>query len=581
VKNPTLSRIRLSIIACLALAMLPAMSTAIERVGDFSLLDHKGVFHNMSWYDDHTAVAFLVQANDSADTRAALAEFKALQAKYEASGIAFMMINPMGRLDRISVQEDAAALGVDMPILMDDSRVISKALGIAHLGEVLVYNPKAFTVEYQGAVSGAEQAITELLAKKPVSVPSTTSNGTKVGYPELAAYTQTGVSYEKDIAPVLADNCAACHRAGGVAPFAMDSHAMVQGWSPMIREVLMTKRMPPGQVDSHIGDFENGRVMADTDVQKIIAWTEAGAPRDGTVDPLAQLIWPTSKWSFGEPDMILTVPEQHVPATGVLPYRFVDVPIDLGGKDRWLRGSEYIPSDRSVLHHTVNDLFGPGQGRRDPSHPDQASITAYIPGGTPKLEKENTGGLLQDGSVLRLNIHYTTNGRETVDRGEIGLWFYPEGVIPAERTSGQCACIFTPTWTNIPPHDPAFEQKETITIINDAHIISMLPHMHFRGKSMRFVAEYPDGSTEELINIANYNYNWQLSYTYREPKFVPAGTKVTAIGVFDNSAQNPANPDPDRSVPWGQQSWDEMFFGSVRWKDVDQSQTAARRLAGL
>ena len=173
--------------------------------------------------------------------------------------------------------------------------------------------------------------------------------------------------------------------------------------------------------------------------------------------------------------------------------------------------------------------------------------------------------------MLRLNMHYTTNGKESIDRSEIGLWFYPEDEEPTERMSGRCACIFTADWTNIPPYDPNFVQTQTITIAEDAHIHSMLPHMHFRGKSMRFVAEYPDGTSEELINIANYNYNWQLTYTYEEPKFVPAGTKITAIGAFDNSEQNPANPDPSRSVPWGQQSWDEMFFGSVRWKNVDQS----------
>jgi mono/diheme cytochrome c family protein len=571
---------RLIQLAALSLTLIPAFGFAIERVGDFSLLDHEGLFHSMRWYDDHTAVALLVQANGSADTRAALSEFQTLKDKYEKSGIEFMMINPMGRLDRKSLQLEAKTLGIDMPILMDDTRVVSEALGIAHLGEVLIFNPRAFTVEYHGDVSGVEQAITELLAKKPVSVPNIASKGTPVGFAELAAVAQAGVSYEKDIAPMLAENCANCHRAGGIAPFAMDSHAMIQGWSPMIREVVMTKRMPPGQIDSHVGKFSNSRVLKDAEVQKLLVWIEAGAPKDGMVDPLAQLRWPSTKWANGEPDLVLKVPEQHVPATGVLEYRFVDIPIDLGGKDRWLRGSEYIAGDPSVLHHMVNDLLGPGQGRRDPSHPDQGSITAYVPGNEARMEEENTGGLLLDGSVLKLNLHYTTNGKETVDRSEIGLYFYPEGVIPAERMSGRCACIFTPTWTNIPPHHPAFEQRESITVENDAHLYTLYPHMHFRGKSMRFEAEYPDGSMEELLNVANFNYNWQLFYAFEEPKFVPAGTRINAIGTFDNSAQNPANPDPDRSVPWGEQSWDEMFFGSVRWKNVDQSQTSSRRLAG-
>ena len=172
--------------------------------------------------------------------------------------------------------------------------------------------------------------------------------------------------------------------------------------------------------------------------------------------------------------------------------------------------------------------------------------------------------------MLNLNLHYTTNGRESVDAGEIGLWFYPEGEIPEERMSGQCACIFPNTWTTIPANDPAFEQTASIMIKKDAKLHSFLPHMHFRGKYMRFYADYPDGTQEELINIAQYNYAWQLSYTYAEPKFVPAGTRITAVGAFDNSAQNPANPDPERDVPWGQQSWDEMFFGAVKWKYIDQ-----------
>jgi hypothetical protein len=209
-------------------------------------------------------------------------------------------------------------------------------------------------------------------------------------------------------------------------------------------------------------------------------------------------------------------------------------------------------------------------GQLGSSNPDKASITAYIPGGTAAFNPPKTGGLLKDGSVLNLNLHYTTNGRETTDESEIGLWFYPEGEIPAERMSGRCACIFPNTWTNIPSNDPAFEQTATITIGKDANIHSFLPHMHFRGKYMRFYADYPDGSSEELINIAQFNYAWQMSYTYAEPKFVPAGTKITAVGAFDNSAQNPANPDPERTVPWGQQSWDEMFFGAVQWKNIDQ-----------
>jgi len=295
-----------------------------------------------------------------------------------------------------------------------------------------------------------------------------------------------------------------------------------------------------------------------------------------TDDPLANLVWPESEWAFGEPDYIINVPEQAIPATGVLDYITVVVPIDIP-EDKWVKASQYLAGDRTVLHHTLNAVIEPGT-RLNPRNILGASggdagpeIAAYVPGGSPRMMPENTGGLLKKGSQLFLQLHYTTNGRETTDASRIGLWFYDEGEIPQERMSGQCACIFTPTWVNIDPYDPAFEMQQTVSITEDLYLYTFLPHMHFRGKSMKAEAIYPDGTREQLINIANYSYNWQISYEFVEPKLLPAGTEVLVTGVFDNSENNLANPDPARSVPWGQQSWDEMFFGAMTWKVVDQS----------
>ncbi|MFK7864813.1 MAG: redoxin domain-containing protein [Pseudohongiellaceae bacterium] len=553
--------------AALSLAIAPALSTAADRVGDFSLLDQDGYYHSMSWLDDHKAVALLVQANGSDATAAAVPAFDALRAEYDAKGIEFFMINPMGKKNRAEVKAELAEYGVEIPVLMDDSRLISEALGVAQTGEVIVFNPSKFTVDYQGSVAGAEAALAEIAAGQAVTAAMVAANGEAISFSS-----NDSISYSKDIAPVLAENCASCHREGGIAPFAMDSHAMVQGWSPMIREVLMTKRMPPGQIDGHIGEFLNGMVLDDQQVRNVIAWAEAGAPKDGDEDPLTQLTWPESEWAFGEPDYIITVPTQQVPATGVLDYRDVAVKIDIP-TDRYLRGSQYIAGDPTVLHHTINRLDFPGESRGGflgSNDPDKASITPYIPGADPVWNPDNTGGLVKAGSVLNLNLHYTTTGRESVDDGKIGLWFYPEDVIPEERMSGACACIFPPSWTSIPPNDPNFEQTASITIKKDANIMSFTPHMHFRGKYMRFFADFPDGTSEELINIAQYDYAWQRAYTLAEPRFVPGGTKIRAVGAFDNSAQNPANPDPEREVPWGQQSWDEMFFGAVNWKYTEQ-----------
>jgi len=558
----------------LALLLLPTLVLAADRVGDFSLLDQNGYFHQMSWYDDNKAIVLLVQATGDTDSHKRLADFKSLNASFGAQGIEFFMINPLGLNDRDAVKVEMAALAIDVPVLMDDARLISEALGIDKVGEVLVYNPKSFTVEFRGPMGPAlTTALTDIVAGRDLQTTNVTASGTPVSYPIKIAHQQQVPSYEKEIGPIIAENCATCHREGGIAPFALDSHTMVRGWSQMIREVLMTKRMPPGQIDSHIGDFVNDMVLADEEAQKIVHWIEAGSPKDGSIDPLTELVWPETEWAFGEPDYIVEIPEQSIPATGVLDYYNVMVELDLE-EDRWVRASQYIPGDHTVLHHTLHSLIAPGQTRGGSllgGEPDRPNIAPYIPGQAPRMEPPNTGGLLKAGTRIAMQMHYTTTGKESVDASRIGLWFYPKGFVPEERMSGQCACHFTPTWVNIPPLDPDYEMTQSFTIEKDAKLFAFTPHMHFRGKRMRFYAEYPDGTSEELINIANYNYNWQLAYTYKEPKSVPAGTVITATGAFDNSQQNKMNPDANRSVPWGLQSMDEMFFGAADWKYVDQS----------
>lgn len=564
-----------ALIAVLAALSAGGVMAAGERVGDFALLDHEGYFHHMSWYDNNRAVIFLTQINGAAETGQAVEGFAALESQFADRGFQFFMINPLGQ-ERDSVQREVAQYGTDIPVLIDEVQTISRDLGIRRAGQALIYDPESFEVIYSGPagqpLADAVNALAEGRAIDNAQVAMT--EGVPVRYYHRG---RTEVSYSEDVAPILAEHCARCHRDGGIAPFALDSHTMAQGWTPMIREVLMTKRMPPGQIDPHVGDVENTYTLPVEDERTLMEWIAAGAPKaESEPDPLAQLTWPETEWAFGEPDMILDVEAQEIPAGGVLDYIHTAVPIPLE-QDRWLKASQYLPGDRTVLHHTLNAVLGPDEDPTGSSFlgggdPNEANIQAYIPGAQPAMEEPNTGGLLQAGSTLALQLHYTTTGRETVDQSRIGLWFYPEGEVPQERMSGRCACIFTPTWTNIPPHDPNFEQRSTIMLEQDAYLYSFLPHMHFRGKYMRFEAHYPDGSVEQLINIANYNYNWQMDYQLKDPKFVPAGTEIVAIGAFDNSAQNPNNPDPSRSVPWGLQSWDEMFFGAVRWKWADQSQ---------
>jgi hypothetical protein len=602
-------------------ALIATFATAInagERVGDFALIDHLGAFHSMTWYDDHEAIVILPQANGATD-QTALEDLISLQAKYEEQGIVFFLMNPGLQDDREAVQQEAKAAGIALPILMDDAQLVTEMLGITKMDEAVVYDPASFEVLYRGPVQDQmEQVLQQVLDGDRVELVSVAASGCAIEFATAAAH--VNLSYENDIAPIIAENCANCHREGGIAPFAMDSNLAVQGWSPMIREVVMTKRMPPGQVDNKVGyKMKNEMNLSDMEMQKLVRWVNAGSIVDSENDPLTQLVWPNDKWTLGEPDLIVKIPQQTIPATGVVDY--MDIPLDLHlTEDRWVRGSEVAPGAPAVLHHIITTVIPP-EGRPDfqavlmeildglpeekslairtqlfksiasgeqpdigaifieipeidvgaflgGGNGDSASIAGYAPGNNINLNPEGVGGLLKAGSTLSLQIHYTTSGKETTDATEIGIYFYDKGVVPEERMSGGVGNAFI---IAIPAQAKDHEMELVTLVREDAEIYSLMPHMHFRGKRMKFTAVYPDGSEELLLSVPAYSFNWQLSHEFEEPLLVPAGTKIIAVGAFDNSSQNAYNPDPNSEVNWGEQSWEEMFMGFYSWKNVDQS----------
>ncbi len=612
---------RYSLAAIAALLLAPPLYAG-ERVGDFALIDHEGAFHHMAWYDDQEAIVLLPQANGATDAEA-LAALRELRGQYEVQGVVFMLINPGLDSDREAVAADTESLNIDLPVLMDDTQLVADLLGLRRMDEAVVYDPASFEVLYRGEAGGALAGVLDqVLAGDSIQLGSAASDGAAISYGSLEAHGE--LSYEHDIAPIIAENCAECHRQGGIAPFAMDSKLAVQGWSPMIREVILTRRMPPGQIDNKVGHkIRNEMNLADADMQKLVSWIDAGANTESESDPLARLEWPETKWTLaevlGEPDIIVEIPPQTIPATGVVDY--MNIPIDLGlAEDRWVRGSEVAPGSPEVLHHIITTVIPP-EGRRDPmeaiveainalpeeravkirtdiftavaagepppidrifaENPDldvsgligggdenQGSVAGYAPGNSFSLNPEGVGGLLKAGSQLNLQMHYTTSGRETVDATEIAIYFYDEGEIPEERMSGGVGNAFT---IDIPAQAKDHEMQLVTHVPEEAEIYSLMPHMHFRGKRMAFTARYPDGSEEVILSVPAYSFNWQLSHELETPLRVPAGTRIVATGAFDNSSQNEYNPDPNINVHWGEQSWEEMFMGFYSWKDIDQA----------
>lgn len=606
----------LLLIMSTAIAGLSASAMAGERVGDFALIDHLGAQHHMAWYDDQRAVVILPQGVDSTDA-AALDALQDLRARYEQQGVSFFLLNPGLQTDREAVVADLAELGVELPVLMDDTHLVTEALGVTRMDEVVVYDPSSFEISYRGPIQAAtETAITGLLNGERSDLVAVAGTGSMIAN-NIAEH--ASLSYVNDIAPIIAENCAECHREGGIAPFAMDSSLAVQGWSPMIREVVLTKRMPPGQIDNKVGHkIKNEMNLSDEEMQKLVRWVDAGSPVDGDEDPLTALTWPDTKWTLGEPDMIVKIPATTVPATGVVDYKDIVVDLDLD-EERWVRGSEVAPGAPEVLHHIITTVVPPGGGE-DPQAlflkainslpeeraaairaemfaavaageqpnvdkifrdnpeidvgtllggggPDQASIAGYAPGNSVSLNPEGVGGRLVPGTKLSFQMHYTTSGKEQTDETEVGIYFYPEGYIPEERMGGGVGNAFT---IAIPAGAKDHEMELVTYIKNDAEIHSLMPHMHFRGKRMKFTAVYPDGSEEVLLSVPAYSFNWQLAHELAEPLAVPGGTKIVATGAFDNSGQNPYNPDSTIEVNWGEQSWEEMFMGFYSWKELNQ-----------
>ncbi len=609
-------------LAAIAALLLASPLYAGERAGDFALIDHEGAFHHMAWYDDQEAVVLLPQANGATDAEA-LAALRELRGQYEVQGVMFLLINPGLDSDREAVAADIQSLNIDLPVLMDDTQLVADLLGLRRMDEAVVYDPASFEVLYRGEAGNALAGVLDqVLAGGSIEPGVAASDGAPISYGGLEAHGD--LSYEHDIAPIIAENCAECHRQGGIAPFAMDSKLAVKGWSPMIREVVLTRRMPPGQIDNKVGHkMRNEMNLADADMQKLVSWIDAGADTESESDPLARLEWPETKWTLaeflGEPDIIVEIPPQTVPATGVVDY--MNIPIDLGlAEDRWVRGSEVAPGSPEVLHHIITTVIPP-EGQRDPmtaiveainalpeeravkirtdifkavaagepppidrifaENPDldvsgligggdenQGSVAGYAPGNSFSLNPEGVGGLLKAGSTLNLQMHYTTSGKETVDATEIAIYFYDEGEVPDERMSGGVGNAFT---IDIPAQAKDHEMQLVTHVPEEAEIYSLMPHMHFRGKRMAFTARYPDGSEEVILSVPAYSFNWQLSHELETPLRVPAGTRIVATGAFDNSSQNEFNPDPNIDVHWGEQSWEEMFMGFYSWKNIDQT----------
>lgn len=572
---------KLALAGALSALAIVGSAQAADRVGNFALLDTEGDFHQLNKYGYQNAVVIVAQANGCVANYDDNFKYKLLETDYKEAGISYFMLNVAGE-SRDAVRAEAQTFDYDWPVLVDSSQLVAESLGITKAGEIVVIDPQRMQILYRGPIQSGvrnndpirmkvDSAIATAVegSSRDAETVTLEADGCDIAFPAKQMHASNTPDYVNDIAPILKEKCVDCHRDGGIAPFAMDSHQMVLGWSNMMRETLMTKRMPPAQVDPDIKHFANARYISDADLQTLVHWIDAGAPRgDSQEEPLAGLTFQEG-WELGEPDLVVYAEDFVVPATGVIDYRYpiIDLPFE---DDVWVKAVQFIPQERAVVHHMIASIVEPQYSRE--LEAEERGEVRFLEGYAPGKEAatvfpEGTGVFIPKGYKIRLDSHYTTMGREVRDRTAIGIYLsdeVPEHEFRTYRLSHEGKNLVIPAGSR----DHAMYASYVFD--KEVKMYAFRPHMHTRGKDMRFKVIYPDHSSEDLINVANYNFNWQPTYRLTDPIIIPAGSRVVIEGAFDNSEFNPGAYDPSVASLGGLQTWEEMFAGYLTYTYTDE-----------
>jgi hypothetical protein len=417
---------------------------------------------------------------------------------------------------------------------------------------------------------------------------------------QRAAAPVSAPTFYKDVLPILKDHCQSCHRPGEVAPMPLVTYEQTRPWASAIAHEVQMKMMPPWFADSRYGHFANDPSLTEQQISAISAWAAAGAPAGNSLDAPPAKEW-AKGWNIVQPDLVVRMPKSvQIPVRGEVEYTYEIVPTHFTD-DRWVQMSEFRPGSPAHVHHSVVYIRPPdspwlrhapigepftASTLKDPMEQRQAHETTsdlllvYAPGSSPDQWPDGMAKFVPAGSDLVFQMHYTTNGTAAQDQSGVGVVF-------AKAPSKQR--VITLQLNNhaliIPPGADDFRVEVQGTLPNDATLLSLFPHMHLRGKRFEYDIVHDDRSVEVLLRV-NYHFHWQLSYRLAEPRLLKAGTKLRAIAWYDNSKNNPHNPDPTKTVTWGDQTSDEMmvgFFdvavpaGMDKWKFFERNGESKRR----
>jgi thiol-disulfide isomerase/thioredoxin len=560
-------------------AMAPvAEPTPVGRsIRDLTLHDLLGRPHSLAEWSDSKFVVVAFLGTECPLSKLYGPRLDELAAEFIPRGVAFLGVNPNAQDSLSDVAAFVRRHKISFPIFKDIDGAVAERMGAVRTPEAFVLDAER-VVRYWGRIDDQYRvgvrrpaptrrdladALNDLLdAKEPVR-PAVRSVGCRIGREPLHPTGNSDVTYTKQISRLLQRRCVECHRAGEPGPFPLTDYKDAAAWSAMMREVVEDGRMPPWFADPRHGRFRNDARLADDEKRLLYRWIDDGCPEGDPADLPPPPRFPDG-WRIPPPDRIVYMADQpfDVPAQGELPYQYYLV--DPGfTEDQYVRAVEVKPGDASVVHHALVMIVPPGdQGVA----PDSAgAMLDYAPGMAPTVLPEGQALRIPAGARFLFQMHYTPNGSPRRDRTSLGLVFADPNTV---KYPVQGAAVFN-TAIALPAGARDYSLTAEWAAPHDVRLVSLSPHLHLRGKSFRFDAIYPDGRRETLLDVPRYDFNWQLRYELAEPKRLSFGTRLICTAHWDNSADNPANPDPTRDVGWGDQTYDEMLIGFIAYTPAE------------
>ncbi len=562
--------------------LVPGDNGIGRMIADLNLTDINGQAFRLGDFADRPAVVIAYTNTTCPISKKYAPSLAALERQFADRKVPFIYVNPTASDKLENIQSVIATQGLTGPYVRDNDGAVARALGTTHTTDVFVLDARR-TVIYRGAVDdqyGFEYsldaprheylklAINATIDRRPLLVAATQAPGCPLDLAPASA-ASTDITFHNRISRILQSRCVECHRDGGAAPFPLDSFDNVAAQAGAIRQAVERGVMPPwfatrpekGQ-PSH---WANDKSLSDREKSDLLAWLGNGKPAGDPADaPLPRQF--TAGWRIGPPEHVVQLPKpMPVKATGIMPYQ--DVIVETGFKeDKWVRAMEIRPTAPEVVHHVVVFLLPPAD--RSKAEADRAAgddesggfFVAYAPGHDALVFSEGFGKKLPAGSRLKFQMHFTPNGTATQDQTKLGFVFADHEPAHLVHVSG----IANPR-LSIPPGADNHAVTANQTLHSDTTIMAFFPHMHLRGKAFKYEATFPDGRKQTLLDVPRYDFNWQLSYRLAEPLELPKGTTLNLTAWYDNSKNNPANPDPSRTVKWGPQTFDEMMIGYIEY----------------